>query len=475
MNTADAPIRVWMTIDGQPVESSSRIDVINPSTALPFTSVPDCTEAQLEQAISGARTAFESWRHLSVAERQKTLLLMCDAVEAHKPELARLLALENGKPIVNAESEITASLWHWRAYADMELTNQVLRNDDERRIILRRVPLGVVGAITAWNYPILLAAFKLGPALIAGNTVVLKPSPYTPVATLRFGEIINEVLPPGVVQVLSGGDDLGRWMTTHAGINKISFTGSVPTGRAIMAACGPTLKRLTLELGGNDPGIVLPDADIAQRANDLYWAAFSNAGQVCAGLKRMYVHDSQMDDVCAALACVAATIKVGDAFTEGVQTGPVQNKAQFDYATALLVEAVAQGADIVYQSPIPESPGYFFPITIVRNVHEGMRLVDEEPFGPIIPVLSYTEVDDAVTRANDSPYGLGASVWGSDLQEAQRVAEQLDAGTVWVNVHPSLSPTVPFGGRKQSGLGVEASWLGIEAYTDISVLHIKKT
>ena len=473
-NPHEEVIDVAMTINGRSANSVARIDVINPSTAEVFTSVPDCGREQLEAAVDGARTAFELWRRHTVQDRQNILLQLCDVVEANKPELARLITLENGKPLVNAESEITASLWHWRAYAEMTLTSQILRDDGERRIELRRVPLGVVGAITAWNYPILLAAFKLGPALIAGNTVLLKPSPYTPVATLRFGEIINEILPPGVVQVVSGGDDLGRWITQHPDINKVSFTGSVPTGRAIMAASAPTLKRLTLELGGNDPGIVLPDTDVAVRANDLYWAAFSNAGQVCAGLKRMYVHTSQIDEVCAALAGVASTVKVADGFVEGAQTGPSQNKAQFEWVTELLNDAVSQGAEIVYRSPIPDSPGYFFPITIVRNVHEGMKLVDEEPFGPIVPVLTYDDVDDAVARANNSPYGLGASVWGSDLAAAQAVAERLEAGTVWVNVHPSLQPTVPFGGRKQSGIGVEASQLGLEAYTDISVLHIKK-
>jgi acyl-CoA reductase-like NAD-dependent aldehyde dehydrogenase len=462
-----------MTIDGRPVDAESRIEVINPSTAEVFTTVPDCSTEQFEQAVRGAEAAFAPWRRTPLAERQELLLKACESLEANLDELARLVALENGKPLANARGEIGAALGHWRAYAEIEFGDEVLRSDDERHVVLRRVPLGVVGAITAWNYPILLAAFKLGPALLAGNTVVLKPSPFTPVATLLFGRIVNEVFPPGVVQVLSGGDELGRWITAHPDIAKVSFTGSVPTGRAIMAASAPTLKRLTLELGGNDAGIVLPGTDIGKRADDLYWAGFSNCGQVCAGLKRLYVHESQIDEVAAALAAVAATIKVGDGFDEGVQTGPIQNKPQFDHVRRLVDEAVDAGAEIVYQGEVPETGGYFFPITIVRGAAEGSALVDEEPFGPVLPLITYTDVDDAVTRANATDYGLGASVWGEDPDQTRRVAEQLEAGTVWINVHPSLLPTVPFGGRKQSGIGVEASRLGIEAYTDISVLHIK--
>lgn len=463
-----------MIIDGLPVDAESRTEVTNPSTAEVFTTVPNCSREQFEQAVRGAEAAFAQWKPTPLAERQKLLLTACDEIEANVEELARLLTLENGKPLANARGEIGAALGHWRAYAEFEIGDEVLRSDDERHIVLRRVPLGVVGAITAWNYPVLLAAFKLGPALLAGNTVVLKPSPYTPAATLLFGRIVNQIFPPGVIQVLSGGDELGRWITTHPRIAKVSFTGSVPTGRAIMAASAPTLKRLTLELGGNDAGIVLPGTDIGKRADDLFWAGFSNCGQVCAGLKRLYVHESQMDEVATALATVAATIKVGDGFDEGVQTGPIQNKPQFDHVRRLVDEAVAAGAEIVYQGEVPESDGYFFPITIIRGAAEGCALVDEEPFGPVLPIIPYTDIDDAVTRANATDYGLGASVWGEDPDQTRRVAEQLEAGTVWINVHPSLLPTVPFGGRKQSGIGVEASRLGIEAHTDISVLHIKK-
>jgi acyl-CoA reductase-like NAD-dependent aldehyde dehydrogenase len=465
---------VPMTIDGQPVDEEHHLEVVNPSTGQPTGSVPDCSPASLAAAVRGASVAFATWSREPLEVRRGLLLQLIDRIEANIDELAFLLTTENGKPLANAASEVRAALGHWRDYAQMAIEPEVLRDDDERRIVIRRVPIGVVGAITAWNYPVLLACFKVGPAILAGNTVILKPSPYTPLATLRFAQLVNEVLPPGVVQCVSGGDDLGRWIVSDPAIGKISFTGSVATGRAIMAGSAPTLKRLTLELGGNDPGIVLADVDLDRRADDLFWAAFSNAGQVCAGLKRLYVHEDRLDDVCSALASVASTVRVGDGFEPGVHTGPIQNRAQYQRVQELFRDAVANGAEVVFQGDVPDAAGYFFPITIVRGVAEGTRLVDEEPFGPIIPILSYTDIDDVVVRANATDYGLGASVWGEDLAAATEVAERLEAGSVWVNVHPSLSGTVPFGGRKQSGIGVEASVHGLQAYTDISVLHIKK-
>jgi acyl-CoA reductase-like NAD-dependent aldehyde dehydrogenase len=296
---------------------------------------------------------------------------------------------------------------------------------------------------------------------VTGNTVIVKPSPYTPVATMRLGELAQQVLPPGVLQVLAGGDELGRALTTHPGIGKISFTGSERTGKAIMASAAPTLKRLTLELGGNDAGIVLEDADPAVIASDLYWAGLSNCGQVCAGLKRLYLPES--------LASA-----VGDGLRDGTDMGPIQNQAQYDRVVGLLADAEAAGADAYFRGLAPAGPGYFHPVTLVRNVSDDMALVREEQFGPVLPILTYADLDEAVKRANASELGLGASVWSADEERAIAVAERLEAGTVWVNQHPMLSPDVPFGGIKQSGLGVESSLHGLLSYTDISVLRVKR-
>src|SRR5271166_146990 len=285
-----------------------------------------------------------------------------------------------------------------------------------------------------------------------------------------INELAQEVLPPGVLQVLAGGDSLGRMLTEHSGVGKISFTGSVPTGKAIMASAAGTLKRLTLELGGNDPGIVLDDADPQSIAGELYWGALSNCGQVCAGLKRMYVPASRAAEYAEALAEVAGQVTVGDGLDPGTDMGPVQNRPQLDRVRSLVADAEARGAEVFFRGEAPDGPGYWHPVTLVRRAGEDTPLVAEEQFGPVLPLLTYDTVADAVSRANASAFALGASVWSADEDRATAVAETLEAGTVWVNQHPMLSPSTPFGGLKQSGIGVESSPHGLVAYTDISVL-----
>ncbi|MGD0685584.1 MAG: aldehyde dehydrogenase family protein [Streptosporangiaceae bacterium] len=463
-----------LTIDGETVSSPGRIEVINPATAEVFIAVPDAGAAELDRATGAARRAAGAWRATPLAQRQDCLLRLVAVIREHLDELALLVTLEQGKPLANARGEITSGLRYCERYAAMQVPVEVVRDDESERIEVHRVPVGVVGAITAWNYPMLLALWKIAPALMAGNPVIVKPSPYTPVATLRLGELAQPVLPPGVLQVLSGGDELGRALTTHPLIAKISFTGSERTGKAIMAASAPTLKRLTLELGGNDAGIVLDDIDPAAIAAGLYWGGLSNCGQVCAGLKRLYVPERLAAEVEDALAQVAATVVVGDGTRDGVDMGPIQNKMQFDRVEALTAAAQSGGAEIYFRGEVPGGPGYFHPVTLVRRATDEMALVAEEQFGPVLPVLAYRDLDEAVARANASDLGLGASVWSSDEPRAVQVAARLQAGTVWVNQHPMLSPDVPFGGVKQSGLGVESSLHGLLAYTDISVLRVKR-
>jgi acyl-CoA reductase-like NAD-dependent aldehyde dehydrogenase len=463
-----------LTIDGETASAPRRIEVINPATAQVFAAVPDAGAAELDRAAAAARRAGITWQALPLNERQDYLRKLVEVIREHIDELALLVTLEQGKPLGRAKGEINSGLAYCERFASMALPVEVVRDDDDERIEIHRVPVGTVGAITAWNYPLLLALWKIGPALVAGNPVIVKPSPYTPVATLRLGELAQQVLPPGVLQVLSGGDELGQALTTHPLVSKISFTGSERTGKAIMAAAAPTLKRLTLELGGNDAGIVLDDVDPAAIAADLYWGGLSNCGQVCAGLKRLYVPERLASDIEDALAGVAATIVVGDGTRDGVDMGPIQNKMQFDRVEALTAAARADGAEVYFRGEAPAGPGYFHPVTLVRRAADDMALVAQEQFGPVLPVLTYRTVDEAVARANDSDLGLGASVWSGDEDRAVEVAAQLEAGTVWVNQHPMLSPDVPFGGVKQSGLGVESSLHGLLAYTDISVLRVKR-
>jgi acyl-CoA reductase-like NAD-dependent aldehyde dehydrogenase len=469
--TTDLPL---MTIDGRRVASERQTEVIDPATEAPFARVPDCSAEQLEQAIDAASRAFPAWAATPAEERRARVNAFIDRVAALADELATLITREQGKPLAKAKSEINSAVFFARGYAAVHLEPEVLRDTPTQRVELHRRPLGVVAGITAWNYPVLLAMWKIAPSLLTGNTLVLKPSPLTPVATLRLGEIAQAFFPPGVLNVVSGGNGIGAALTEHRKVRKVAFTGSVSTGKRIMASASGNLKRLTLELGGNDAGIVLDDADPAAIAGDLFWGKFSNCGQVCAGLKRLYVPRTLHDAVCAELAKVAGGVKIGRGDEPGVDIGPIQNKAQLDLVQRMVDEALAAGAKVAYRSAVPSGPGYFFPITLLTNVTPAMRVFGEEVFGPVLGVLAYDDLEDAIRQANDSEYGLGGSVWGSDIARATAVAARLESGGAWVNQHPAMGPDIPFGGVKSSGIGVELGRLGLEEYTSVQILNVKR-
>ncbi|MGH3555964.1 MAG: non-phosphorylative glyceraldehyde 3-phosphate dehydrogenase TadD [Mycobacterium sp.] len=473
--TASVPWAPGLTINGAVVSTANtRLPVTNPATAQPFIDVPVATTEHLDNAVSAAQAAAVSWAGTDLVTRQQFVLALVDHLRAYIDELARLLTLEQGKPLAKAAGEIESGLRGITYYAGLSIPVEVIRDDDKERVEVHRPPVGVVAGITAWNYPLLLALWKIGPALVTGNPIIVKPSPLTPVATLRLGELAQDILPAGLVQVLCGRDDLGQAISCHPGIQKISFTGSERAGASIMSAAGPTLKRLTLELGGNDPGIVLDDVDVEAIAADLYWGGLSNCGQVCAGLKRLYVPARLAAQVEQALADVAATVRVGNGLDDGVDMGPVQNAAQLAKVRGYVDDARARGAEVFFQGDIPAGPGYFHPVTLVRNISDDVALASQEQFGPVLPILTYTDVDEVIERANDSPLGLGASVWSADEDRALAVAARVQAGTVWINQHPMLSPDVPFGGIKHSGLGVEQSLHGVLEYTDYRVVRVKR-
>ncbi|MFI5938221.1 aldehyde dehydrogenase family protein [Actinoplanes sp. NPDC051494] len=444
--------------------------VIDPATGEITGEAPDCSRAELDAVVAAARAAQPGWAARSVADRRDALLSIAGVIDANAVELARLVTREQGKPLPVAVAEV-AGLSHWfRETAALDLPVTVNQDDAERRSVTEHVPLGVVAAITPWNYPLGQLSFKVGPALLAGNTVIVKPSTFTPLSSLRLGELLRGVLPDGVLTVVTGGDDLGPWLTRHPGIDKISFTGSTRTGRAVLAGAGATLTRVTLELGGNDPAIVLADADPDQVAEQLFWAAFSNAGQICLATKRLYLHTDVYDRIAARLVELAGSVVVGNGLDEGVQIGPVSNRRQYDTVAELFRDCQDKGYDILTGGP---TEGFFFRPTLIGNPPEDARIVQEEQFGPILPLLRFDDVEDAITRANAIEYGLGASVWSADPDAALAVARRLEAGTVWVNEVMHLSPSVPFGGLKQSGIGVESGRAGLLEFTERRTVTVK--
>jgi acyl-CoA reductase-like NAD-dependent aldehyde dehydrogenase len=459
-----------MTIDGKAVKGSKSTGVINPATGKVFAEVPDCTKAELDDAMDAAQRAFPAWSR-DIATRRKVLNECATALQ--NPEgLARMLTLEQGKPLDKAGQEIMGTSM-WCAYTAMlDLPNEVIQNNAQGRIEIHRKPLGVVAAITPWNYPLMLGMWKIAPALLAGNTVVLKPSPFTPITTLMLGEILRDIVPPGVINVISGGDDLGAMMTSHPIPRKISFTGSVATGKKVAASAAPDLKRVTLELGGNDAAIVLSDVDLAAVAPKIFWGAMENSGQICSAIKRVYVPEQMYAPMLEMLGELARGVKVGDGLEAGTQMGPINNRPQFERVTELVEDAKKHGAKIVSGGARVGSEGYFFAPTIVGNISDGVRLVDEEQFGPALPIIPYKDVDDAVRRANATHYGLSGSVWSKDSNRGAEVAAQLECGSAWVNQHLAIAPNLPFGGAKWSGIGVENGPWGLLGFTEIQVVNV---
>lgn len=462
-----------LTIDGRAAHGESRFDVINPATGKPFASCPDATRAQLDEAMAAAERAFPAWSSDEKARRQ-ALVVCADALAARAADIGRVLTQEQGKPLARAIEEVMGGSMWFRLTAGLPLEPEILQDDDDFRIELHRKPLGVVGAITPWNFPIILAIWKLAPALLAGNTIVLKPSPFTPLSTLAMGEALRDALPAGVLNVVSGGDQLGRFVTEHPAVRKISFTGSVATGKKIAAAAAPDLKRVTLELGGNDPAIVLGDVDPKKVAEKLFWGAFANSGQICVAIKRLYVEENVYPEIVRELGELARHVRVGDGLADGTELGPINNAPQFERVRELVADAVSAGGRCVAGGSARDGEGYFFEPTIVTDVAEGTRLVDEEQFGPALPVMPFRNVDDALARANATHFGLGGSVWSADPQRAADLARQLECGTGWVNQHLNLVPNAPFGGSKWSGIGYENGPWGLAAFTEFQVINIAK-
>lgn len=463
-----------MLINGELCEGVASLDVINPADESVVAQCPLADQNMLNKAVESAQNAYLSWRKLSFSKRGTYIKKLTAAVEENTEELARILTLEQGKPLAQARDEVMFSQLFANYFADCEIKSKVLSEDENSRVEILREPLGVVAGICPWNFPLLISLYKIAPAVIAGNSIIIKPAPTTPLSSLKLAELIKDIFPPGVVNIIYDNNDLGPAISSHPGIAKISFTGSIPTGKKIMASAASTLKRLTLELGGNDAAIVLDDVNPKQVAEDLFGAAFLNSGQVCIALKRLYVHDSIYDELCDEFAKLASAAVVGNGLDEGVQFGPVQNRMQFDRICSYIDSARANGR-IITGGEVPDSPGFIVPLTVVRDIEDGTSVVDDEPFGPIPPVLRYSDLNEVIERANNSDYGLGGSVWPSNLDRARRVADRIDSGTVWINQHCAFGPDIPFSPAKESGIGVEWGEEGFHEFTAMKVVNIRKT
>lgn len=427
---------------------------------------------ELDDAIARAHAAQPAWAARTDTERVDLLMKVADAIDAAAEPLAELLSREQGKPLngPNARFELGGCAAWLRATAATPLPGQTVVDDEETHAELHYRPVGVVGAIGPWNWPMMITIWQVAPALRMGNTAVVKPSEFTPLSVLALITVMNSVLPADVLIPVVGDREVGARLSSHPDIDKVMFTGSTKTGQAIIKSSADTVKRLTLELGGNDAGIVLPDIDAKAIAQDLFWGAFINTGQTCAAMKRLYVHTDVYDQVCDALLEVAGNMPMGRGLDEENVLGPLQNKQQFDIVARLVEAAKESGAKVLTGGdPDTSAPGNFYPTTLVADIDNDNPLVAEEQFGPALPIIRYTDLDAVVQQANGLDVGLGASVWSSDRDKAREVAARLEAGTVWINSHGGVHPMIPFGGHKKSGYGLE---FGVEGLKSVSVPQI---
>ncbi|KAI1335836.1 aldehyde dehydrogenase-like protein [Xylariaceae sp. FL0016] len=463
-------------INGEFVASKDTRHSIDPATREPLFEVPVATKSDLDAAVKHARVAFETWSATAFAERSRLLLAYADAIEANREVLEKLQTMEQGKPLSLSKTEFTMLIDWLRAYATMEIKDEVIEENEERIIYSAPTPVGVCGAIVPWNWPVFLGLHKVGSALITGNTIIMKPSPYTPYCDLKLGELAMGIFPPGVFQVLSGDDRLGPWMTEHPDIDLIAFTGSIANGKKVAESCTRTMKRVILELGGNDACIVFDDVDIAKCLPKIATLCFLHSGQICMLVKRVYVHEKIYDKFRDAMVDFTKEhIKTGNGFDPDVVVVPLQNSTQFELVKDMYAQVDRCGWKVALRGDaVSSAKGYLISPSIIDNPPEDSSIVVEEPFGPIVPLLKWTDEEDVIRRANAMKTGLGASVWSKDLGRAEAVARRLRAGSVWVNSHFDVAPNVPFGGHKESGIGREFGIEGLKHYTEPRSLWVWK-
>ncbi|MEV7753515.1 aldehyde dehydrogenase family protein [Streptomyces griseofuscus] len=456
--------------DRVPGRRDARFAVVDPATGEPFDQAPDQQPDELDAVVDRSHRAWRDWR-ADPAARTTALRGAADAVETAGDELARLLTREQGKPLTESYAEIARTAARLRYFADLAPRTRRITDGRPVHSEVRWRPLGPVAAIVPWNFPLQLAAAKFAPALAAGNTVVLKPSPFTPLATRLLGSVLATALPEDVLTVVTGREPLGAHLASHPRIRHVTFTGSVSTGRAVARAAGASLARVTLELGGNDAAVLLDDIDVDRIADRLFWAAFRNCGQVCMAVKRVYAPARLHAEVVEALAQRAKSVAVGPGLDPDTRLGPVNNAPQLARVEQVTEQALADGARAAAGGQRLDGPGYFFAPTILTDVPPDSPVVTEEQFGPVLPVLPYRSLDEAMDAANGTGFGLGGSVWGTDLDRAEAVADRLECGTAWINHHAELSLAQPFAGIKNSGVGVAGGPWGLYGNLRPFVVH----
>jgi phenylacetaldehyde dehydrogenase len=473
-----APKKMLIGADWVDAADGARLDVHNPATGEVFAHVPAGGTADVDRAVRAARAAFEGpWAAASPAQRERLLLALADKVEANAQQLAEIESLDNGKSVMLARHvDMAMAVDFLRYMAGWATKIEGSTHDVSVPFIpqakffawTRKEPVGVVGAIIPWNFPLLMAAWKIGPALAAGCTVVLKPAEETPLTALRLGELILEAgIPAGVVNIVTGlGETAGAALTAHRGIDKIAFTGSTTVGKLVQRAAVDNMTRVSLELGGKSPVIVLDDADPAQAAAGAAQAIFFNQGQVCTAGSRLYVQKKLFDRVVGDLAAIAGKMKLGPGLDPSSELGPLVSALQRDRVCGYIDSGVGQGAKVATGGGRGGDKGYFVQPTVLVDVRQDMRVVQEEIFGPVVVAMPYDDIDDAVRLANDTPYGLGASIWSNDLARVHRLIPRIKAGTVWVNCHSMLDACLPFGGFKQSGIGREMGRAALDLFTE---------
>ncbi|KAH8655798.1 Aldehyde/histidinol dehydrogenase [Xylariales sp. PMI_506] len=462
-------------INNELTSTATTRHTICPSNEEPLWEAPVSTQEDVDRAVAAAKTAYASWKKLSQDERAGYLNRFADAIEANTDAFVELLGKEVGKPPQAGGFEMYLVMGLARETPKLRLKEEKPIDDADRTAIVRYVPLGVGVGLVPWNFPLTLGIGKLLPALLAGNTFIWKASPYSPYSALKLAELGAKVFPPGVFQALSGEDSLGPLLTAHPDVAKVSFTGSSATGKKVMAACAGTLKRVTLELGGNDAAIVCDDVDIEAVVAKVTFLTFVHCGQICMNIKRIYVHENIYDKFLATMVAMTKQFKTGDHTDPEAFFGPIQNSMQYEKLQNFYSQISKEGwKTALGGEPGPkESKGFYMPPTIIDNPSDDSSIVTDEPFGPIVPVLKWSNEEEVIRRANNSKMGLGASVWSKDVPRAQRMAEQLEAGSIWVNTHFELAPNVPFGGHKESGLGMDWGEVGLQGWCNPQAYWVK--